>query len=285
MAWYQDEFFFAELRAMASMLARGGGIYHFLYGEDAYRYAGSIAGFRRNRIVCTYHQPPAVFERVIRSTAHLRRLHGVVVLASNQAPYFRALVGKEKVFLVPHGVDTRFFRPPVTRPKTTTCLFVGQWLRDFAMLAEVIQLVRAKDRGIHFEVVTKPEHHHQLAGLEGVNLRSALPEDDLLALYQTSALLVLPLLDCAANNAVLEAMACGLPIVATGVGGIGDYLDDGCSCLVPPGNSPRMADAIVGLVQDDPKRESLGRGARMKSLEFDWAVVASRLLEVYEHLG
>ena len=48
----------------------------------------------------------------------------------------------ERVFFVPHGIDTSFFRPPEVRPLTRTCLCVGHWLRDFAMLKEAVELLR-----------------------------------------------------------------------------------------------------------------------------------------------
>src|SRR5574337_618669 len=85
---------------------------------------------------------------------------------------------------------------------------------------------------------------------------------------------------------VIEAMACGVPVVATGVGGIPEMIEDGKSgLLVEADNAEALAEAIVCLLRNEGLRESLGRTGRQRAVErFSFDMIAERLLSEYEHL-
>ena len=76
---------------------------------------------------------------------------------------------------------------------------------------------------------------------------------------------------------VLEAMACGLPVVSTNVGGIPYLLEDGqTGLLTPPGDAEAIAAAVFRLGQEPELAMKLGRNARAKVERFDWGVVLPR---------
>jgi len=176
--------------------------------------------------VCTYHQPPTVFARVVRCKQTVKNLDAVIVVASNQADYFATLVGYERVFLIPLGVDTDCYRPTDgRRTEGRECLFVGQWLRDFEMLSAVVNALAAREPALRFKIVTRKDDAQRFSGCPNVVAVTGISDDQLLQAYQSADLLVLPLEDCTANCALLEGLACGLPVVTTDVGGIRDYVD------------------------------------------------------------
>jgi glycosyltransferase involved in cell wall biosynthesis len=86
--------------------------------------------------------------------------------------------------------------------------------------------------------------------------------------------------------AVLEAMAAGLPVVATRIGGLPESIKDGeTGLLVEPNDAATLADAIVRLLSDPELRKSMGKAARRRAVElFSWERVATDLLHQYEQL-
>lgn len=276
-----------ECLAALSILTRPPRIYHIIFGDDCYRYLGFMNGVRGSRVVASFHQPPRVFERIAGCTNHVRRLSAVHVIASNQVPYFRRLVPEERIFLIPHPIDAEFFSPsPGEKKAGRTCIFVGQWLRDFEMMRRVIASVHERDRSVRFVIVTFPARFRHFEGLENVVLKNGVSDEELRALYRAADLLVLPLEDSTFNNALLEAMACGLPAVSTDVGGVRDYTDPSCAVLTAPGDTAReMADAILGLLGDDRRRAEMSRRAREKALSFHWEAVVPRMMEMYHAIS
>jgi glycosyltransferase involved in cell wall biosynthesis len=284
LAWYGPDAFLTEVWA-AGLGAAHGGIVHFLYGENSYRYAGRLRLGGRSRLVATFHLPPSVFADYVRRTDHLEQLDVMILVGTNQLALLDRLRRRPAVFVVPHGVDTDFFRAPAQPSVDGPCLFVGQWLRDLDTLALIVEQVSRASPSARF-VLVLPEHlapawRHR----PGVQVHSNITDAALRRQYQEARLLVLPLRDCTASNSILEAMACGLPVVSMDVGGIRDYLELGCARLVPPGRPAAMTDAILDLLENPDVCASLSRRARARAEQFAWPLVAKRTLEVYESLA
>jgi D-inositol-3-phosphate glycosyltransferase len=85
----------------------------------------------------------------------------------------------------------------------------------------------------------------------------------------------------------VEAMACGVPVVASAVGGQVDTVVDGVTGLhVPPRDPDRLARAVGRLLADDSLRASLGEaGAKRARRRYSWSRVAAATLDTYRELG
>lgn len=109
-------------------------------------------------------------------------------------------------------------------------------------------------------------------------------------ILQRSDIFAFPsLMDCG-GAAVLEAMAAGLPVIASEWGGPIDYLDPGCGVLIPPVSREqfvvRFAEAMTLLSADPALRARMGERARAKTAErFDWDVKADAILSIYQQVG
>ncbi len=259
-------------------------VYHFLYGESTFKHAARLNGWRGHRIVASYHNPLQSFCELLQDVSHVPRLSAVVILGRTQFSIFEALLPPERIFFVPHGVNTTFFCPPAenSQRKTNLCLFVGHHLRDIETLNELIVLSGELAPQLKYVVITLPEYKQCFSRSSGnVEIRTALSDHSLVELYQMAGQLVIPLHDTVANNTVLEALACGLPIVVTDVGSIRDYVDDRCALLTPPRDARAMLAAILQVAGTPRLREEMSRSARNRALEFDWEVVAQQMTDVY----
>jgi len=256
---------------------------HFLQGENAFRYAAAVPGQRR--VVATFHLPPSIFGHYVTTTAHLEGLAAVVFVAGNQVELLDRLGSRPRAYVVPHGIDVEFFAPAPQPASHMTCLFVGQWLRDFTTLEGVIHTVRRAAPRTRFRLLLPADAADRWRGRAGVEVLTGVDDVTLRRCYQETTLLLMPLLDCTANNAIVEAMACGLPIVATDVGGVRDYVDERCALLTPPGDAATMADAVLALLGDSAHREAMGRAARLRAEELAWPCVAERILAIYRELS
>lgn len=122
---------------------------------------------------------------------------------------------------------------------------------------------------------------------ERVTFHGMLPQERCSALLAESDALVLPSLRECGGAVVLEAMACGLPVVATDWGGPADYLDAETGILVAPKNHTEfvagLASAMRRLIESPDLRRRLGEsGRRRVEREFDWERKIDRILEIYE---
>ncbi len=277
----------AELKVAWNILRERGYIYHFLYGETTYHYAGFLNNIRQNRIVATFHQPPAVIPKAIQIDWHIRQLSAIVCVGRNQQEFFADIFDRDRIFFVPLGVDTQYFTPPVSFESRNPdlCLVVGTNYRDFPTLRGVIELVAYLRPQTQFVVVTPPGNNELIGSHPNLTLCSGVPESELRDLYRTAALMIMPLRDATANNAILESMACGLPLVVTDVGAIRDYVSPECAMLVPPYDSRGMAETVLDLLNDPLEQQRMSEQARVQALKFSWPKVVKQLQSVYEIVG
>ncbi len=110
--------------------------------------------------------------------------------------------------------------------------------------------------------------------------------DDVPALLSCMDLFVLPSLAEGVSNTVLEAMAAGLPVVATAVGGNTELVTEGVNgALVPVADVPALSRVLAKLLTDDAGREALGRNARDGVRQrFNWPRTVAAYLQVYDEL-
>jgi glycosyltransferase involved in cell wall biosynthesis len=195
-------------------------------------------------------------------------------------------VAAEKVTVIPPGVDMarwRFGREKVERLKAegdarssgpTRLLFVGA---DFARKGGPT-LVEAFRSGLHpncvLDIVTKDESvGRELAGTEGVRVHYGLTanSEPLRELYAAADLFVFPTRADCLPIAVMEAMAAGLPVIATNVGALREEVEDGVNGLiVPPSDAGAVAEAVRALAADGPRRRAMAAaGRRMAEERFD----------------
>lgn len=252
--------------------------------------AAYVAGSRP--VVLTYHSGSLVkgtggavdallraYERVVlpRVFARADRLVAVSPAATTHA------TGRATV--VPPGVDTLTFvpGPPPLSPRV---LFVGRmqrtsrWkgvqvlLEAFAGVVDEVPDARLVLVGDGDDVPALRSRAAALGIAARVDWRGALSGAELVGAYQQASVVVLPSLTESESfgMTLVEAMACGRPVVGSRVGGIPFVVRDGVDgVLVPPGDVGSLASALTGLLRDGDRRAALGAAGRaVAEQRWDW---------------
>ena len=148
-------------------------------------------------------------------------------------------------------------------------------LKGLEQFLEAAAIVRSRVPTVHFLVVgeTNPMDRHYLRSLQEYAARCGVAEhvtftglrSDVPAVLASLTISVMPSLNEALSNVVLESMAAGAPTVATRVGGTPEAVVDGVTgILVPPADSGALAEAIVHLLRNSELAAHLGRAARSR---------------------
>lgn len=270
----------AEIELLVRSLAQQSWTVHHLYGEKSFLLLARLRGLRRDRQIASFHHHPERFPLMVTRTRHLERLDHAIVVSSEQMEYVESLVGRGKVSVIPHGVDTEYWCPDsLQRPDKVRLVFAGSHMRDFDTLEEVIRNVLATCSDVEFVLLSSDLRCSRFREWRRVRWMYRVSDEAYRKQMQGATLLVLPLTYSTAVNSVLEALACGVPVITTR-GGISDYLDSCCGIELERGDAAGMVDAIISLLNSndlDRRREA----ARAKALEFDWPRVAEQVRQVY----
>jgi L-malate glycosyltransferase len=218
------------------------------------------------------------------------------VVANSRAAADRLLLERvpaRKVAVVPNGLDFAQFRPRVPRRPLRKVIIVAN-LRpekghDVLMDAAVEVLRRFPDA--HFDLAGGgPELETLLARADARRMSHAFTflghRDDVAVCLNANDIFVLPSRSEAFPNAVLEAMAAGMPIVASGVGGILELIDhERTGLLAPAGDPHALADRLCRLMGDAALGARLGDAARADAearFSFDRMVAAFEFVYLTE---
>lgn len=250
---------------------------HYLNGERDIRQA--ISYFKNVKSVSTFHKPPAILEKTITDTRYLHKLSGAIAVGSNQVDFLKEWLDIERVEYIPHGIDTTFFIPDPVKRMENTVLFVGQHLRDFEVLNNVIKNVSNQVPKVKFQVVLKKRFTKEVHPNKNVEVFSGVEDEKLKRMYQEATVLFLPLKEVTACNSLLEAMACGTPIITTDLEANRGYgLNNENSGLVLPGKHSDYTAAVIDILQASESRlNDFSERIRENALQFDWKKVAEQV--------
>jgi len=274
----QGNAWLAEAEVLAHCAHEGADLVHFIDGElggwllpDVPALA--FADGRKPAIVATYHQPDEILRGMINPDT-LRKLDGVVALCEAQRMFLERFIDPAKIAVIPHGIDTQFFHPPETPHERESgkirLLLVGHWLRDVEAALEAYNSVKKSEFAFELRIVS-PRFPVGLSD-PSIKLLKGLSDKALREEYWRADMLFLPLKDATANNAVLEALACGLPVVSTRVGGVPEAVgDDGAGLLCARGDARAYAEAIIAFARDPGLANAARAVARRRAELLDWS--------------
>lgn len=176
-------------------------------------------------------------------------------------------IPKNKIFINRYGVNLGLFHPPTKRPsdRKPRIIFVGGVgiRKGVPWLIEAFKSLSSKAE-LHLIGPISPDYEPILRVTvgKGIHVRGALPSNQLAAEYGRGDIFCLPSLEEGYGMVILQAMACGLPVVTTHVVGAADLLEHGYNgFIVASGDRTALGDALLHLVDDTHLRQSMGAQA------------------------
>ena len=203
-------------------------------------------------------------------------------------------VDENRIHLIPPGVNSSLFEGPfedpfagIGRPRV---LFVGRLAPQKGVSTLVAAAGLLKHPSAQVLLVGDGPERKALekeAKRIGVGDRfhfvGFVAHERLPAVLVHADLLVLPSIYEELGTVLLKAMQAALPIVASNIGGIPDVIEDGVNgLLVSPGEPEALARAIDRLLADRDLARRLSEGAQERAKDYDWEVLAERVLRVYQ---
>ncbi|MBL8101719.1 MAG: glycosyltransferase [Anaerolineales bacterium] len=246
----------------------------------------------------------------------LRRAERIIVATLAELTQLRFLyrADSRKMTVIPPGVDTSHFYPiPADeakqyiglKPENRMVLFVGR-IEPLKGIDTLIQAMSCLDlQGIHRPVhlaiiggdvdVSPEEMSEEMARLQkmcddlcmgGMVLFLGKRGQDTLPYYYSAAeVVVMPSLYESFGMVALEAMACGTPVIASEVGGLGYLVQNGITGYTIPDSEPdALCDKLSWLLGNVDLRNEMGRSAAEYAANYAWTKIASQIIEVYKEV-
>ena len=284
--WYWGDAIPREVEICARVMVPRKTLYHFFYAENDLRFTGTWRRRSNNKIVGTFHQPPAFLDKHEEDKGYIRGADGAIAVSESQVDYLSSLLPAERVFWVPHGVDVDYWQPDssVERADIPTFVFVGFWLRDVELAKAAITKLIDTGTEARLRVITPEEHVDKFFGLPQTEVLHSISDAELLNEYRRAHALFLPLNLATANNAILESMATGTGVVTTRTGGIPEYAQGEGSILLEPGDVDSAVDALRQIAGDRSMVDKMGAAARARAEQLSWEIVGRQMNEAYDKI-
>lgn len=203
------------------------------------------------------------------------------------------------VEFVENGVDANLFKPRLRDPQNGAfrIVYVGR-LVDWKRVDLLVDACRRLKGKLDFRLelvgngplrAALEERARNGALADQVIFHGQMQHAEAADVLSRADVMVLPSMREAGGAVVLEAMASGIPVVATQWGGPADYLDSESGILIPPATPEvfitRLSDALLSLAKDADARLRMGQaGRRRVEALYDWRVKMGKLLEIYENV-
>jgi len=246
------------------------------------RPSGGLRGLHRS----LYYQLLCFLENYVYRRKELR----LAAVSNHTALQLAQYFGRRDAVVVPNGVDLSLFSPASRMtlrdaarqklgysPGDILLLLIGNDWRNKGLPALLEAISLLNHPSLRLCVVGSDVVAEFLPQVESFRLSDRVkfyPESpEVLSFYAAADIYAAPSLEDSFNLPVLEAMACGLPVLVSRLAGISEYIADGVDgiLLQDPGDPSALAGSLSSLLQQPELRRSLGENAARKAQHFSWA--------------
>ncbi len=227
----------------------------------------------------------------------------IIALTEYMKRKMKKTVDKE-INVIPNGVDLSKFTVNKTKidirhelniPLDKTILItVGRLypVKGVEFLIKSINLLKETHDDFKLLIIGDGSERNNLERLseelnikDYIEFRGRVPNEEIPLYLKASDIFVLPSLSEGFPNALLEAMASGLPVIATNIRGLDEIIEDGINgFLVNPKSPEEIANKLNHIIQDNSLSKSFSQNNKLKAKKYEWEMVIKRLNEIYEKI-
>lgn len=224
---------------------------------------------------------------------------GVIANSQGLKDLARKTSPSQKIEIIPNGIDMRQFKPslfdfaPEAR-KIWNILCVTRITprKGVKYLIEAFNILSKKYANLNLQIVGEGDEKNNLEKLvkklgieKQVHFVGLVPHEKLPAYYQSAGAYVLPSLNEGMSNSMLEALAAGLPLLATDTGGTQELVEDGINgFIIKMKNAEDIAEKLEILIKDENLRKKMGEESRKKAEGMRWENVAESYVKMINGL-
>ena len=275
---------------------RGYDVIHFHVGDLTFPFFSLPVAKPK---IAHFHGPLDFYKKSFPSRQILKKMTNLYVVISRemQQHLLELGVSENKIRYVPNGVDSEVFHPAGNKEKNLI-LFVGRITFDKGLhvFVESLSHIRTKTEIViigpsewdidYFQKLQDQIARENRRGIHKITYLGEQEQNVIVKWCQKASIFVLPSFREACGIAILEALSCETPVVATNIEGIREVVVDGKTGLLVPTNDPaKLASSIQYLLDNEDVRTKFGRDGRkfvMANFSYDSAV--EKLRRIYEDL-
>jgi len=249
---------------------------------------GDVPGFRPYDFAMYHRLISPILSRV------WSKAGAVVANSQGLAEMAERFDNRVPIDIIPNGVDTNQYSPPRNRDwDPPRMLFVGRLVYQKGLDVLIRALGELKTYSWKLTLVGEGPHQPALESLasemaitDRIEFKGWMGGEDLAQAYRDANIFVFPSRHEGMPNAVLEAMACGLPVIATEIAGNQELvMPKKTGTLVPPENVPALKGALDSLLPDPSARQEMGAAGRKVVEEgYSWEKTAAQYLAIMQEI-
>jgi glycosyltransferase involved in cell wall biosynthesis len=222
--------------------------------------------------------------------------NAAVLVACSQGLKERALrfMPSASIEVIPNGVDMARFCPAENNSKSDVLrlLTVGRLsvTKRVETLIDAVEVLNKSDIQLHFTIIGGGRMARELRTLVSnkglsdiIEITGRVDAEDMPQIYRQSDIFISASMQEGMSNAMLEAMASGLPIISTRCEGVEELIADN-GIIVEKPQAKHIANAVESLAEDRHAYEQMAAAARKRAEQFSWNRVAEQYLAIYDEI-
>ncbi len=227
----------------------------------------------------------------------IQKCDRLIAITNQVKKLYTNFFDETKIWTIPLGVDTERFKPPKNRSQKDDyeILFAGYLykLKGVEHLIKAMHMVTKEHRDVKLRIVGNgPDKPYLMKLTEALKINDKVifeglvPHNEMPRYYQRCDIFCFPTLGEPFGKAIIEAMACAKPVIASNIGGPAEIIQNKKNgLLVPPAQPKVLATKINEILDDENTMKKMGANARKTVIEkYSWDKISTMYHELYQNL-